>query len=754
MNQLSNLNSKLEKEVYYNASLNPTATTLNLIVENASRNAFIEQITFDLEASDLSFGARTALSILDRGNGYTYKINNYLPVVFATIATTNVITYPVSGLGTNLAQYIAQNDGKVVYQVNQSVQDAEGLGNIYIQLTKLSGTFSTSFKMTVAYRPEVTYNNLFNTQSQTNAGKFRVLSQIGVATLGVALMTDRTSNVANYARFRDNVDTSSAGFSVTASDPIFYFGSQRKTNRFFLGFSSDNNISLGVATFSYWDGYQFTNAFSSQIFNGATGPGTYVFSHDGVIITDDFADFTATVLQRDPNTVYNRTLIGLGTLATNNLVSNPSFYWYKCQLGFTTALIPGTATTSFVNVACVVPLDPLPNRIFPLVGRNVYLLGGAIDSSISFSRASSGNYFNSSGVLTLAAINEARMDYDPATLQPKGLLMEPASTNLLGFSNDWTQSLWTKANVLVTPNAIISPDGNMNATKVEVIAGGNPTNRQQASNATTTTYTFSVFAKMGSGTLDANRFVLRNSTLGSSLISMTINYSTGAFSASVGTAGVTIQNAGNGWYRIGLSTSMGVNVGNSLQVQCGYTGSADAVGEYAYFYGAQLEALPYMTSYFPTISSSAQGRAKDNATIATASLGFSDVEGTMIIDTDFVMDAGNDKVAVYRGDSRFLYTTSSSPTGPRTLDSTNTLTPSSIGVANSTPFKYGLTWSDSVMFASANGNTFMSSAYDGAWGTGDIGLGTVGFAGHIRQIKYIQGFVTGSYLSFITSPGQ
>lgn len=57
-----------------------------------------------------------------------------------------------------------------------------------------------------------------------------------------------------------------------------------------------------------------------------------------------------------------------------------------------------------------------------------------LPSYMSFSRASAATYFDSSGVLQSATTDQPRLDYDPATFQPRGLLIEEARTNYVANS--------------------------------------------------------------------------------------------------------------------------------------------------------------------------------------------------------------------------------------------------------------------------------------------------------------------------------
>lgn len=56
---------------------------------------------------------------------------------------------------------------------------------------------------------------------------------------------------------------------------------------------------------------------------------------------------------------------------------------------------------------------------------------GTSPASLAFTRSSAANYWNSSGVRTAVTNNQPRYDYDPISLQPRGLLMEGQRTNFL-----------------------------------------------------------------------------------------------------------------------------------------------------------------------------------------------------------------------------------------------------------------------------------------------------------------------------------
>jgi len=259
---------------------------------------------------------------------------------------------------------------------------------------------------------------------------------------------------------------------------------------------------------------------------------------------------------------------------------------------------------------------------------NVGLVSKTFGDIITFTRASTATFTGSNGLIQSAAINAPRFDYDPVTLAAKGLLIEEQRANLLTYSEQFDNVVWSRSNVTITANAIVAPDGNTTADKLEATTTANSvvsTAVVGAGSASGNTY--SVYVKKGSGATEANSFVLRNSTTSTNLVSISVNYDTGAIVQIVGT-GSTAVNVGNGWWRLLMPSASGVSAGDTLTVYACFSGGPETAGEFAYIWGAQLEAGAFATSYIPTVASQVT-RSADVASVNTLSPWFNATEGTL-----------------------------------------------------------------------------------------------------------------------------
>lgn len=112
---------------------------------------------------------------------------------------------------------------------------------------------------------------------------------------------------------------------------------------------------------------------------------------------------------------------------------------------------------------------------------------------LNFTRPDSGTYYDSAGVLQTAAVDEPRFTNDPDTLESEGLLIEEQRTNLLLWSEDFTQAEWvTSGSFLVSASTEPAPDG---GTMYEIDATGGTGQIRQAVSLTQTENVGSCFIK-------------------------------------------------------------------------------------------------------------------------------------------------------------------------------------------------------------------------------------------------------------------
>ena len=253
----------------------------------------------------------------------------------------------------------------------------------------------------------------------------------------------------------------------------------------------------------------------------------------------------------------------------------------------------------------------------------------------SFARASTGTRVNKDGLIETMGQDIARIDYTDSSNGV--LLLEPSSTNLIPYSEDFSNSAWTKLNASVVSNNSISPDGTLNANKI-IDDSTNGVHRIQDGLVTNSTgnYTYSIFLKKG--TLTTAYFQVFNSTTASTA---NVDLENGTITSGGVGFNQKIEDYGNDWYRCSISFTS-TNTATTVYLYTKQSAAYVGTGEYLYAWGAQLEQESYPTSYIPT-SGSTVTRAADSCKDSGNSEVFNDSEGVLFADIAALVNDNNFK---------------------------------------------------------------------------------------------------------------
>jgi hypothetical protein len=210
---------------------------------------------------------------------------------------------------------------------------------------------------------------------------------------------------------------------------------------------------------------------------------------------------------------------------------------------------------------------------------------GILDPRITFSRATGATVTGSNGLIQNAPMNLPRFDYDPVTLQPKGLLIEEQRTNLLTYSEQFDNAAWTKVSTSVTANTTVAPNGTTTADTVSI--SGSLSNVTQTLALGAGTYTLSAYVKSLTVTTPGTLrlFMLVDGVSQSFTFTPTAEWTRQTFTVTAATSLTTVQPIRGQSY----------------------------IGDVA-LWGAQLEAGAFATSYIPTVASQVT-RAADSASM-------------------------------------------------------------------------------------------------------------------------------------------
>jgi len=271
-----------------------------------------------------------------------------------------------------------------------------------------------------------------------------------------------------------------------------------------------------------------------------------------------------------------------------------------------------------------------------------------------FTRGSSGTRINAQGLIETVADTSSRLDYDllnGKVVNCPHYLLEPASTNLITYSEDFSQ--WTLSNATVSLNQIISPDGSLNADKIIATAtNGSHAVFVSISSAISSgsSYCYSFFAKAEQYTKTA----IRIGGSGYSTQPMAvINLLNGTVVSQQGFTSVSVTNFNNGWYKINAVFTATASVAPNIQpIADGFITTADNytyTGDGTsgiYVFGAQVEEGSYPTSYIPT-TGTAITRAAESANGSGDAATFNDSEGVLMAEiSTFVDDDLNRQISI------------------------------------------------------------------------------------------------------------
>ena len=368
--------------------------------------------------------------------------------------------------------------------------------------------------------------------------------------------------------------------------------------------------------------------------------------------------------------------------------------------------------------------------------------------------------------------NIPRVEWD-AQRNRLGLLVEESRTNLVTYSEDFSNASWSK-----------------NASSIDLSVYGGATPNGQTSGfeitepSTTSThglratlpftsgqvYTLSIFAK--ASTSDWCQLLFGAAAFPT--LHQNFNLSTGEKGAGSGFDSSQIENFGGGWYRISITATATSTASTDIYVALTDNSDSTRLPSYAgdgtsgvYLYGAQVEVGSFPTSYIKNEgTSSGVTRSADVAKIEVDQFGYNQNEGTVVAEAktfsnaeanhgDFALTDSGTSPDLSSGSRTGSSVAGSYSTWYKTAGTTQANLVRTSTVEDNVFYKAGFCYKANDFAQSVDGGSILSDSS----GTvpsrnsvvliGDNYYGKLN--GHIKSIKYFPRRLTNAQLVDLTS---
>ena len=352
--------------------------------------------------------------------------------------------------------------------------------------------------------------------------------------------------------------------------------------------------------------------------------------------------------------------------------------------------------------------------------------GRFFNKEFDFARGSSATYVAKDGLIKSAASDVPRIDFSDST--NGALLLEPQSTNVIPYSEDFSPSFWVKINnAFVSATKVISPDGTLNAS--QIIFDGTSLGRIQGSIGGLTQgayYTVSVYARVSSGTQ-----VVRFGSVTDFEYTLTTE-----------------------WQRLTRTEAENDTVGYP-RLRCDDAATIE-------IYAFQLEQNSYATSYIPSLSGSATTRLADVCNNSGSAQDFNSEEGVLYAEIAALADDGTSRtISINNTVSNRVFLQLRAASG-QVLSGVvkngvvqGTVMPYSISQTSNIKLaiKYNQNdfalWVNGIEVGTSSGNVFASDTLNNL--SFDSGSGAEDFYGKVKDLQVFTTALTDEQLAALTT---